>query len=206
MNKILEYIVARPTSGFLILGGLIFLLSVYAAQLTAKACTERWKGNVYRTKIVSMMITGCTAFMALLLYGISIMTIQIIAFSLICIYASYGDIKTREADDWLSVMVLLLGLAGRSMNDIPSMIFSLAVVGGIMLLIAVIGGNGALGGADIKFAAASAFLLGPQRAILGTIIGCIASILWTLIKKKGKTGIPMLPYLSIGYVLTFLLK
>jgi prepilin signal peptidase PulO-like enzyme (type II secretory pathway) len=64
-----------------------------------------------------------------------------------------------------------------------------------------------LGGADVKLSAACAFLLGFEKGVIGLAIGLFISIITNLIiekiKKSKDQPFPLVPYLSIGFMLMY---
>jgi prepilin signal peptidase PulO-like enzyme (type II secretory pathway) len=59
-------------------------------------------------------------------------------------------------------------------------------------------------GADLKLAAACAFLLGFWNGIAGLIVGLLVAVIVNLIKLKNKKdGFPLIPYLAIGFMMAY---
>ena len=72
---------------------------------------------------------------------------------------------------------------------------------GIFLFVAITVNDG-IGGADLKIASASVFLLGFRRGIIGLIAGLLIAIIVNSIKSK-KSGFPMVPYLTAAFIPAF---
>ena len=149
------------------------------------------------------------ASLLLLSKGFSMTAIKGFLLFLILLQASISDIKTRQVPDCLSAMILLTAFIQAELIDLPAMLLSLLVVGLPQLIIAVVK-PGTYGGADIKITASSAFLLGLWKGLFAIIIGLLAGIfipcIVRLIKKQSlKEGIPMIPYLSFGILLAFII-
>lgn len=199
---------ASPSMLFLALGGATLILALYIASLTGKCAARRWDGNEWKATTICEVIMVVVSIASLLLYGVGFRTFQAIAVCAIFLYASYSDIKCRELDDWVHVIILTTAFIGTKMSSLPVMLFSLLMVGGVMLFVSIISKGGAVGGADIKMAAASSFLLGPSGALIGTIVGMVLAVihnLWLEKKRGTKVGFPLVPYLSVGFMLAFFL-
>lgn len=142
----------------------------------------------------------------LIAFGWSTEFIKGIIFMQILLYASVSDIQTHEVKDFVSVLIFITGFIGVTLSDIPMMLFSGLAIGGVLLICAMVSGN-RLGGADVKLSAACFFLLGFSKSIAGLIIGLIVSVIANLIIQKQKKiknqPFPLVPYLSIGFMLMY---
>ena len=138
--------------------------------------------------------------------GLTLHTIQRIPLSLILLTASYSDIKSREAADYLSVMVLLTSFVGCSITQLPGMLFGGLFVFTMMLVVSLMGRESCIGGADIKLGGACAFALGLQNGTAGLIIGLLLAVVLNLFKGKNtrQQSFPMIPYLSAGFLAAYL--
>ena len=124
----------------------------------------------------------------------------------IYLYASVCDIRTRNVADAVSVCLILLGFVG---TKAVSWIFGTAaalVVFLFMLGCVVFSGN-KIGGADVKFIPASVFVLGISKGIAGLIAGLLFAVIGTALrnkirKTKDKT-LPLIPYLSAGFFISY---
>lgn len=139
----------------------------------------------------------------LIVFGWSIELLKGIILLQILLYASVSDIQTHEVKDFVSVLIFITGFIGVTLSDIPMMLFSGLVIGGMLLICAMVSGN-RLGGADVKLSAACAFLLGFSKSIAGLVIGLFLAIICNIYfshknKTKGK-AFPLVPYLSIGFM------
>ena len=142
----------------------------------------------------------------LIAFGWSIELLKGIILLQILLYASVSDIQTHEVEDFISVLIFITGFIGATLSDIPMMLFSGLVIGGVLLICAMVSGN-RLGGADVKLSAACAFLLGFSKSIAGLVIGLFLAIICNIYfshknKTKGK-AFPLVPYLSIGFMTAF---
>ena len=142
----------------------------------------------------------------LIVFGWSTELLKGIILLQILLYASVSDIQTHEVKDFISVLIFITGFIGVTLSDIPMMLFSGLAIGGVLLICAMVSGN-RLGGADVKICAACAFLLGFSKSVAGLIIGLIVSVIANLIIQKQKKiknqPFPLVPYLSIGFMLMY---
>ena len=83
------------------------------------------------------VLTGCGSAMLFLLGGLSPWTFCGIAFLFVLLYASVQDHSTHEADDILSVMMLMLAVTNTSEATVLLQLLGAAIVGGAQMLIAV---------------------------------------------------------------------
>ena len=111
------------------------------------------------------------------------------------------------------MIVLAVALISKPASEIPMALLSAALLVGVMLLIAVFVRGAGIGGADIKFTAACAFLTTLQGGFLGLGLGAFVALLCNSPFRKNKEGeegaakaFPMLPYLSCSYMLVYLLS
>ena len=185
-----------------IVSGLIFVVTVILVScLIGGFAAKKWKGNKGKTIWGFVLISTIIAIALFCFFGLSVRTIQGIIFSHILLVSSYSDIKTRECDDCLSVMILLTAFIGIELTAIPSMFIAAMFTAGMFLLIVVTVSDG-IGGADIKLASASVFLLGFHRGIIGLIAGLLLAIIVNSIKSK-KSEFPMVPYLTSAFIPAF---
>ena len=183
--------------------------AVLAAIFTAKICISRWEGNYTKLCVIGGVLSAIAAVGSVFLHGLGMKNIQTIFLFCIFLYASYGDIKTHEADDFNHILVFAVALITRSAEEIPNMLLSVLVVGGVILLAAVFLRGAGIGGADVKFTAACACLSTLEGGLWGLGLGTMAALLCNspFRKKEGaEEGFPMLPYLSCSYMLVHLLS
>ena len=142
----------------------------------------------------------------LIVFGWSTELLKGIILLQILLYASVSDLQTHEVKDFISVLIFITGFIGVTLSDIPMMLFSGLAIGGVLLICAMVSGN-RLGGADVKLSAACAFLLGFSKSIAGLVIGLFVSVIVNLIIQKQKKlknqPFPLVPYLSIGFMLMY---
>lgn len=187
----------------------VLLSATIAAIMAARLCTRRWGGNTVKVATLSTVLALSTTFLAFFLrgFGESIRTIFI--FSL-CFYVSYGDVKTHEADDWIHFLLLVTALIAKPLVQIPASLVAALITAGVMTLITMFVPKSGIGGADIKFTAAAAFLTTFEGSLWGLGLGSFAALLFNSPFRKKKDGeekgFPMLPYLSCSYILVYLLS
>ena len=184
------------------IAGLLFLIVVIlVSACIGKYAAERWNGNKGKVITGFILISSLVAIALFCFFGLSVKAIQGIIFSHILLISSYSDIKTRECDDYLSVMILITAFIGIELTAIPNMFVASMFTAGIFLFTALTISDG-IGGADIKIASASVFLLGFSRGIIGLIAGLLLAIIVNSIKSK-KSGFPMVPYLTAAFIPAF---
>ena len=184
--------------------GIIYLLVVILVSLCiGKFASEKWKGNKQKTVLGFVLISSIVAVALFCFFGLSVKAIKGIIFTHILLTASYSDIKKRECDDYLSVMILVTAFIGIELNALPGMFVASLLTAGIFLFVVLTVSNG-IGGADIKLASASTFLLGFSRGVIGLVVGLLLAIIVNSIKNK-KSGFPMVPYLTAAFIPAFFL-
>ena len=129
---------------------------------------------------------------------------------LILLYASCSDLTSHTMDDYLWVMVGILGLLSCYGVGLPSMLIGAAMVFVPQILLALLPPHKALGGADIKLSTAVAFLLGWQKGLAALLLGLILAVIVMLIvqkinTKKKKQAFALIPFLSVGAMVMFLI-
>ena len=174
---------------------------VLATVLIAKYALKRWGGEKVKT-IAGFIGIGLGVTVALLcFFGCTIMAVRGILFSLILLLASFSDIKSRECDDWLHVMIVIVAFVGFEVSAIPSMLLSSFVIS-LLMILSIFIGKGRIGGADIKFCIASSLVLGLKGSVIGLTLGLVLAILMN-IKRNKKEGFPLVPYLATGFMVAY---
>lgn len=142
--------------------------------------------------------------------GLSVWMVKGIIFAWILLFASVQDLSTREADDFLWVMLLILSLVNFNTGSIVSMLVGALVIFVPQMAIAMFGKIGGIGGADIKISTAATLLLGFWSGIIGYLIGLLFAIVFTLIYNKVKRiendkSFALMPFLSVGLMVGYLI-
>ncbi len=193
---------------------LIALFTILVFGIAGARCCTLYHGSV--SKVVPLFSgTGLAALLAMYArFGADPVLIPRMIMTLIFLVASYSDYKTREVDDYLSVMLLLTGLIGMEISDIPVRLVSAIAICLFLDVAARFSRNAdgdTLGGADIKIVTATTFSLGAVPAISGTMLGMTLGILGTLGNRayqkrkcpdvEQEPGFALVPYLAAGLVI-----
>lgn len=181
---------------------MITVLAALSALFIARYSADRFKTDKKKTVAVYIAVAVVMSVMMLCFFGCSAITLKGIILSLIFALSSFEDIKTRECDDFLHLMIVIAGLIGTELTAIPGMILSAVFVFALMIGTVLVTG-GEIGGADIKMATACAFFLGIRQGLLGLMLGLILAVIFNIFKKNKKEGFPMLPYLAVGFITAY---
>lgn len=175
------------------------------AVLLAKYVSKRFGFSRFKTTAIFVVVSLMYTLSLLYFFGVAAITVKGILFLFILLISSSGDLKIRECDDYIHLMIVIAAFIGTEIKQIPGMILS-GIFVMIIMLASVILAKGKMGGADIKLSSACAFLLGIQKGLTGLFIGLLLAIVINLIKGKNKNnGFPLIPYLSFGFGLAFLI-
>ena len=191
--------------GFTVVSMLLLLIgAVFAAFCIAMYAANGQQGEKRKTILLFMGITALVTVAMLGFFGCAAVTVRGIILSLILLYSSYSDIRTRECSDYLHLMIVIAAFIGCKTAELPAMILGGVLVGAVML-VPLLTGNRTLGGADIKCSAACAFLLGLKRGLIGLTAGLLLAVIINGIKnrKKKDKSFPLLPYLSVGFTAAY---
>lgn len=191
--------------GFTVVSMLLLLIgAVFAAFCIAMYAANGQQGEKRKTVLLFMDITAIVTVTMLCFFGCAAVTVRGIILSLILLYSSYSDIRTRECSDYLHLMIVIAAFIGCKAAELPAMILGGVLVGAVML-VPLLTGNRTLGGADIKCSAACAFLLGLKRGLIGLTAGLLLAVIINGIKnrKKKDKSFPLLPYLSVGFTAAY---
>ena len=188
----------------LISGFVLVITAVLIAVVLSRYAAEAYKGN---RKKATLFFAGITAFVTLVLFcffGCAATTLKGIIFCLLLLFSSYEDIRIRECEDYVHLMIVIAAFIGTDMAALPNMVLSALLVGGIMLATAAVT-KSSIGGADIKLSAACAFMLGTVQGMTGLMIGLILAVIINSIKnrKKKHEGFPLIPYLAVGFTAAY---
>lgn len=155
------------------------------------------------------LVSAVVFVLLFIVFGWSVQLVKGAVFFFILLYASLCDIQTRRVKDVVSVMIFISGFISLSLLEIFTHTIGAFLVGGIMFVCALFSKN-RLGGADVKITAASVFVLGMWNGIAGLVIGLIISVIVTPIinrkKKLKEMSLPLVPYLSIGFMAMYLIQ
>ncbi|MCB6928312.1 prepilin peptidase [Enterocloster bolteae] len=126
-------------------------------------------------------------------------------FCLLLIAASAVDIKRREIPDGISFCITGLALWGLCPENL------LGILAALPFLIAAL--SGGMGGGDVKLVASCGLVVGLPGALCGSILGLIILLLYSLVHRigvclfhgKASAAFPMAPFLSVGFMISYLL-
>lgn len=182
------------------------VLSLFAAGCVGLFAAKRFGGNKVKTVLVFIGITGFIMFAMLCFFGCAVAMIRGIIFTLVLTFLSYSDLKTRECDDYLHLMIIIAAFIGMVLSELPYKILS-AIAIGLIMLGTTLFGERSVGGADIKCCVACAFLLGFQRSLIGLMIGLLLAVIINIIRnrKNKHVGFPLIPYLAVGFITAYFL-
>ncbi len=184
----------------------IGLVSVLLAWVTIRKTPEYAKGR--KVNIIGLCLMAVLSFMLYHVFGVSANLLKGILLSDTFLFASISDYRIRKVPDWVSVIVALLGIISVSGSNLLWNAVTGIAAFGFFFLAAIISKN-KIGGADVKFIAACMFVCGLSVGLAGLIFGLLLSVIGTLIrnrktKSKDKT-MPMIPYLSVGFLTAFMI-
>lgn len=186
---------------------LIFCACFGAAVLSGRMMECRIKGKVKnKMNFFCAFLSFAAAVLLILVYGCTVMALKGFVFFLILLYAAVSDIRFREVDDSVHLMIIITGLIGTELSDIPKMFLAAVLVALPQLAVAVLK-PGMYGGADIKLSAACVFLLGIKKGYIGLIIGLTLGVIINFIiqiRKNKSEGFPMIPYLAAGFMTVYI--
>lgn len=189
------------------LAALAYMLCV---GIMSKAVLTRTPQYEKKSKFnkVCIAVSAGVSFLFVLKFGFTFELLKATLILAVFLFASVCDIKERKVEDYVQIMLLLIGL----INVSPSILFSRAMAFAIsfvlMFVIAVIS-NIKIGGADVKFIPACIFVLGAGRGVFGLVTGLLIAVIGTLIRNKIKKSeektLPLIPYLSAGFLIGYLI-
>ena len=202
MPRITPEITENP---LILVNGIVLLaLTVLTAVFISLYASNVYKGNKKKAVLFFTVIAALTALSLFCFFGCAATTVKGIIFCLLLAFSSYEDIKTRECENYVHLMIVIAAFIGTDMAALPNMVLSALLVGGIMLMTTIIT-KSQMGGADIKLSAVCAFLLGTVQGFAGLMLGLIAAIIVNIIKnrKKNTEGFPLIPYLAVGFMAAY---
>lgn len=189
---------------FLKLAALVLSALGICAVLNCYMKARKLKVNALANSFIITVVA-----VSLFMFGdISVWTVKGILIALVLLYASVQDISTREADDSLWIMLLIMSLVNFGEHSVLSMILGGLVVLVPQLAVAILSKIGGIGGADIKISTAAAMCLGFVGGVLGYVTGLVFSIIFQLIYNKVKhrtykKSFALLPFLSAGLMVGY---
>ena len=203
----ISYIHAGP---YILLNLLVTVVVSGISILIGWGLTNIMKRKNFKINLLCNLFLSAIIPLAMMLrYGITLIMVQGIILTFILLYASCSDLTNHMMDDFLWVMVILLGLCSIETVGLPSMITGMVVVFIPQIITAMFTKN-SIGGADIKLSTALEFMLGWQKGLAVLIFGLlfaviIMSIVQKLKKAKKKQPFALIPFLSVASLVIFLI-
>lgn len=181
------------------IAALVQLVTAVLIKHTPKSEMDGKNTTIYH------IVTAVAMSTMLFFFGWSTAFLKGVIFLLILLYAAVSDIQTREVSDCMSAMLLIAAFIGVEPKNYPYMAVSGLVIGGTLLLSAIITKN-RIGGADIKLSAACATFLGLWDGVIGLMLGLLLSVIINLVlrRKEIKQGFPLVPYLAAGFMAAYI--
>ena len=179
---------------FIVSSVVILISVVLVALLVGRYAAGKFDGNKKKTALCFIGITALMTILLLCFFGCAATTVKGVILCLVLVFSSYEDIKKRECDDYLHLMVVIAAFIGTELSSIPNMVLTMLIT------------KSNIGGADIKMAAACSFLLGLNRGVIGLLVGMILAVVFNIFKKDKKKGFPMIPYLAVGYLAAYFIQ
>ncbi len=179
--------------------------SVFAEWIALKRTPDYKKGS--KLNAVCLMITAAVVLTMYFFFGSWNEKLKGIITAVIFIYASVCDYRERMVADCVSLMLLLTGCIGTESKTLVLRFVSAAGTFFFLILFASMK-NSKFGGADVKFITACVFLIGLINGLSAVIISLLLAVVCTLIRNKVKKtkeqSMPLIPYLSIGFLTVIL--
>ena len=184
----------------------IGLATILLAWVTIRKTPGYAKGR--KVNISGLCLMAVLSFVLYHIFGVSVNLLKSLFLADAYLFASISDYRIRKVPDWVSVIIALLGIISVSGSNLLWNAVTGIAAFGFFFLAAIISKN-KIGGADVKFIATSMFVCGLSEGLAGLIFGLLLSVIGTLIrnkktKSKDKT-MPMIPYLSVGFLTAFMI-
>lgn len=135
--------------------------------------------------------------------------INIIVYIGILIYASIYDWKYLIVQNRVHIIIVILTIMSGEFR-ISNLIGAIFITTPILLLSMY---KNLIGGGDIKFIFMNTLYCGFTASYFGIIVGLIIAVLYAFVGKlsgryqsKSKSKIPLIPFLSIGYLFITILR
>ena len=189
---------------------LLLLAAVGMSVLVGWILTKVMQGKRFKCSLpVTLVLSGTLSLLTVLRFGFTLATVQGILLGFVLLYASCSDLTDHTMDDFLWVMVAMLGLCSVGTVGLPSMLIGAVMVFVPQMLSALLCKN-PIGGADIKLTTALAFLLGWQKGLAVLIVGMLLAVITMLVaqkvkKSKKKQPFALIPFLSVAAMVIFLI-
>lgn len=178
---------------------LIYITFAFVALATVLSyAVEQYRAKNDTSHIIPVIIPVLYFCLSLYRNGVCMAALKDYLWALLLVYASMKDLEKREVEDAISVMLLLVALIDNTLPGMLSALPGMLIIFIPQLIVAAIN-PGKYGGADIKIStsavAACSFAAGVTGVCTGLAIGVIIQL---VMRKKGKTGYPLVPYMAAG--------
>lgn len=183
---------------------IVLPLSAFLLALMILSREEETK----RQKAVKWTLAALAAVFAIVCFfrfGEPIRAVQGTLFSLVLLYAARSDVDTRIVGNFVPVEILLLSFVGCDLATVPFRIVLAAVSLLPVWVVSKIHPKQVLGGADVKIAAASIFLVGSLWGFAGYALGLLLGVVWSAVRRKTRQAFPLVPFLAVGFLTAYLL-
>lgn len=119
------------------------------------------------------------------------------------------DWRTYEIPFGINVFLFVLGVVMTVLDrgNLVEHLIGMVCVSGLLEVLYLVSGGGAIGGGDIKLMFACGLILGWQRILLAFLVGCIVGSVVHMIRIKVQGAgrvLAMGPYLAVGVMLAAL--
>lgn len=177
--------------------------STAVAWLVSGWAADRWSGS-WRVRAMVPALMALWTVAVVLRFGCTVPAMAGALYGILAVSASYADLRCREVDDYIHLMLLLVGLLGTQPQQVPAMALAAVVVSLPLLVVALC--HCPLGGADVKYTAAFGFGVGVVDGMAGLLLGLVLAIVHQSVLKKREPGFPLIPYLSGAYLLVYFVR
>lgn len=191
---------------------ILFSIFLLFGSIVAGFIIEKFRSKKFKTVVKKVNIVCSPLIMILFLLVFKFNFVQVIKYYVlftILFHASYCDIKRREVDDYISVMILLIGLINFNESNFFYMFLGAMFVFLPQIIMTAFSRSVPIGGADIKISTTCGFVFGPHIGLSSLCIGLISALIVNTIlakrKKQKNISFPFIPYFFFGLIISFFL-
>lgn len=182
----------------------LVVASTGLAWLVSGWAVDRWpRQATWKVRAVFPALEATLTLALVVRFGCTPLALAGALFGILALYASYADVRCREVDDSIHLMLVLVGMIGVQPQDVPAMVLAGVLVSLPLVLVVAVGYP--MGGADLKYTAAYAFGAGVTCGGVGLAAGMLLAVVHQKWKRNKHQGFPLIPYLSTGFGLSFIL-
>lgn len=205
---LVEVVQTCTQSVWAVVAACVALLAVFL--LTVCAICRKFSKGTDIFKHWPFYLSAVVGLILLFAFGATLTTVKGMILTLLLLYASLSDLKTRTVPDCVSIMILILAFVGFGSTNLTSMLIGAAVVFIPQLALAMLRPDRACGGADLKISTALAFLLGAEKGLFALIVGMLLAVItmavYNKVNAKDQTeAFPLVPFLWIGATLAYMI-